>query len=221
MRWLSGSLLLVSLTAVVWSQAPASPQSGLLPDWDIRVILEEMSAHAGRLEPILSKIDTKSWVAKGASETYTAQLKSSQEQARAIADGAKALAQTPEKLSACLELYFRITGLEDMLVSLEEGIRRYQDPGLAQSLTVLAAENGANGSRIPDVPPVNPRFSASSWKMKKIAMVITTNVWRRTRSATSPNGTAIAAAISPPNGSSANTSQPPGTCQSRAASATA
>ena len=147
MRWLSGSLLLVSLTAAVRAQAPASPQSGLLPDWDIRVILEEMSAHAGRLEPVLSKVDTKSWVAKGASETYTAQLKSSQEQARAIADGAKALAQTPEKLSACLELYFRITGLEDMLISLEEGIRRYQDPALAQSLMALAAENGANRNR--------------------------------------------------------------------------
>jgi hypothetical protein len=147
MRWPLGSFLCVSLAAVLHAQAPATPQSGLLPDWDIRVVLEEISGHAGRLQPMLAKIDTKAWVAKGASETYAAQLQSSNDQARAIADGAKALEQNPEKLSACLELYFRITGMEDMLVSLEDGIRRYQDPKLADSLTALAAENGTNRNR--------------------------------------------------------------------------
>jgi hypothetical protein len=76
-----------------------------------------------------------------------AQLKSSREQAQALADGAKALARNPEKLSACLELYFRLTGLEDMLNSLGDGIRRYQSPELAQALASLSAENGANRNR--------------------------------------------------------------------------
>jgi hypothetical protein len=147
MRSALGSLLCVSFAAVLQAQAPASPQSGLVPDWDIRVILEEMSAHAARLQPLLAKIDTKAWIAKGASETYAAQLQSSKDQARAIAGDAKTLAQNPEKLSASLELFFRIAGLEDMLGSLENGIRRYQDPALADSLTALAAENGTNRNR--------------------------------------------------------------------------
>ena len=71
------------------------------------------------------------------------------------------------------------------------------------------------------MPPVNPRLVAASWKMKKIAIVTTTNVWRRVRRATSPTGIAISPATIPPNGSSANTGHPPATCQSRAASATA
>jgi ABC-type transporter Mla subunit MlaD len=147
MRRALGSFLWISFTVFLHAQAPASPQSGLLPDWDIRVVLEEMSAHAGRLQPKLDQIDAQSWVAKGASDTYQAQLQSSKDQARAIAGGAKALAQNPEKLSSCLELYFRISGLDDMLASLQDGIRRYQDPALAQSLAALAAENGANRNR--------------------------------------------------------------------------
>ena len=44
---------------------------------------------------------------------------------------------------------------------------------------------------MPEVPPVKPRLYAASWKMKKIAIVTTTNVCRRVRSATSPTGIAI------------------------------
>ena len=147
MRRAVGSLFLIALAPVLRAQAPAAPAAGLQPDWDIRAILQEMSAHAMRLAPVLNEIDTKAWVAKGASETYAAQLESSKAQARALSEGAQALMNNPEKLSACLELYFRITGLEDMLRSLEDGIRRYQDPTLAQKLAGLSAENGANRNR--------------------------------------------------------------------------
>ena len=148
MRLALGSFLCFSFAAFLRAQAPASPApAGLLPEWDIRAILEEMSAHATRLGPVLAQIDTAAWVKKGASETYAQQLQSSKEQAVALAEGAKALAQNPEKLSASLELYFRITGLEDMLSSLGAGVRQYQDAALAGTLASLAAENGANRNR--------------------------------------------------------------------------
>jgi hypothetical protein len=120
---------------------------GLPPDWDIRPILLEMSSHAGRLLPVLEQIDARSWIARGASETYAAQLQSSKEQARAIEGAAKALAANPEKLSAGLELYFRVHGLDNQLRSLEDGLRRYQNPAAAEMLAGLAAENGANRER--------------------------------------------------------------------------
>jgi hypothetical protein len=147
MRPAACSLFLVALASLLRAQATPAPPAGLQPDWDIRVILQEMSAHAVRLAPVLAEIDTKAWVDKGASDTYTSQLESSKAQAQAISDGAQALMKNPEKLSACLELYFRITGLEDMLRSLEDGIRKYQDPALAQKLAGLSAENGANRNR--------------------------------------------------------------------------
>src|SRR5579864_8436494 len=124
-----------------------TPNAGLQPDWDIRVILQEMGEHAARLQPVMNEVDVNAWSAKGASETYAAQLQSSKDQARAIADDAKALARNPEKISACLQLYFRIQGLEQMIGSLGEGIRKYQGPALAEKLTSLSAENGANRNR--------------------------------------------------------------------------
>ncbi len=77
-----------------------------------------------------------------------AQLQSSKEQARALADGAKALARNPEKLSAGLELYFRVQALDQMIGSLLEGIRRYQDAATADRLASLNAENGTNRGRL-------------------------------------------------------------------------
>ena len=142
-------LIFGACAAVLCGQAqPAQQQpAGLEPDWDIGVVLQEMSANAGRLLPVLDRIDVKAWIGKGASDTYGLQLQSSKDQARAFADGARELARNPEKLSASLELLFRIQGLETMLGSLEEGIRKYQDPAVAQTLASLAAENGANRDR--------------------------------------------------------------------------
>jgi hypothetical protein len=131
------------------AQAPApNPQTnGLQPDWDMGAILQEISAHATRLLPALDQIDAKAWVEKGASETYAAQLQSSKDQARALADGARTLARNPEKLSACLELYFRIQGLDQMIGSLVEGARKYQDAATADKLVSVSAENGTNRGR--------------------------------------------------------------------------
>jgi hypothetical protein len=142
-RALRGLILLACAAALHAQQQPA----GLEPDWDIGVILQEMSAHAVRLLPVLDRLEVKAWVEKGASATYAVQLQSSKEQARAFADGARELARNPEKLPVALELLFRIQGLETMLGSLEEGTRKYQDPALAQTLASLTAENGANRDR--------------------------------------------------------------------------
>ena len=140
-------LLFLTCAAALFAQAPSpAPQTaGLETDWDIRPVLTEISAHAGRLLPALDKIDVHAW--KGASETYIAQLQSSKEQARALSAGAKALAANPEHLSAALEVYFRIQGLDSMLNSLVEGVRKYQSPAEASALASLEAENGANRDR--------------------------------------------------------------------------
>jgi hypothetical protein len=136
LAWLSCPIFLV-----------AQDQAGLQPDWDIGVVVGEMSAHATRLLPTLDKVNAKAWIAKGASETYSAQLQASKDQARAIARDAEALRRNPEKLSKCLELYLRIDGMEQMINSLVDGIRKYQDPALAGELASLSAENGANRNR--------------------------------------------------------------------------
>ncbi|MBV8905604.1 MAG: hypothetical protein JOZ22_18390, partial [Acidobacteriia bacterium] len=145
-RVLFGTWAWVSLSVCVWAQA-GTAAAGLQPDWDVSVILGEMGDHATRLLPTLDKVDAKSWAQKGASDTYAAQLQSSKDQARAMATDAKALAKNPEKLSACLELFFRIQGLEQMIDSLVPAIRKYQSPELADELAQQSAENGVNRGR--------------------------------------------------------------------------
>ena len=132
------------------TQPPATPQrpAGLESDWDIAAVLQDLSAHATRLQPVLDRLDAGSWTAKGAPEAYAAQLQSSKDQARALADGAKALAGNPERLSAALEVLFREQGLETMLGSVAEALRKYQSADVAQDLIALAAEGGASRDRL-------------------------------------------------------------------------
>ena len=149
-RALRGLILLAFGAAIYPQPQPgAEPQpTALEPDWDIGVTLQEIGAHATRVLPALDRLDVNSWVANGASRTYEAQLQSSKEQAQAVAAEAKELAGNPEKLSAGLQLFFRMQALENMSGSLEEATRKYQNPDAAGELASLMAENGANRERL-------------------------------------------------------------------------
>jgi hypothetical protein len=146
--------MIIFVFAAAWfaqaqfAQSPQPSTAGLEPAWDMTPVLLEIGDHAARLVPVLATVDVQSWTAKGASETYADQLRSSKDQAQALADGARALSRNPEKLSASLELFFRIEGLDTMLASLEDGLRKYQGQQAAQELASLAAEGGANRERL-------------------------------------------------------------------------
>jgi hypothetical protein len=149
MRSIAQAFVWWCFPALLGAQTPAAgpAPNGLTPDWDMGAILREMSTHAKRLGPLLERVDAKAWVEKGASETYATQLQSAKDQARTMALDAQTLSQNPEKLSAGLELYFRIEALDRIIANLVDGLRKYQDRGLADDLASLAAENGANRGR--------------------------------------------------------------------------
>jgi hypothetical protein len=126
--------------------AQSTPQ-GVAPDWDIKVILQEIASHAQRLLPMLDQIDVKPWIASGASETYAAQMQSLRDQVRSVAVQAKELAARPEKLSRALEIYFRLQGMDSMMRAVEGGVRKYQNPALADMLASVAREDSPNRER--------------------------------------------------------------------------
>lgn len=144
-----GLALLISAGALS-AQAPADPPrvAGFETSWAIAPVFAEISGHAERLAAALDKIDGKVWVRKGASETYAVQLESSRQQARALAAEAKALAANPDKLPAALVVLFRMQGLDAMLPSLEEAMRKYQSPADAVALVSLAVESGISRERV-------------------------------------------------------------------------
>lgn len=122
-------------------------EKGIEPDWDIRPVLKEIAAHAQRLVPVLDQIDTKGMVQNGAPETYASQINESKVQAKALATEALAIATSPEKLSADLETFFRMQSLEKTLASIQEGLRKYWNPAIADLLSSQVAENGPNRER--------------------------------------------------------------------------
>lgn len=137
-------LILFSCAAILPAQAPA----GLENPWDIADVLNGIAMHAGKMMPLLDGIDTKPWLQKGAPVAYLSQLESSKDQARSLAETAKAVAKHPEQLSATIEIYFRIQGLETSTNSVAEAMRKYQGPDAAQSLVAFVAQNAENRDRL-------------------------------------------------------------------------
>ena len=138
----AGTLLLFALAAGRCVQAQ-SPQQ-----LEMRQILEDLSAQAKRLIPILEQIDPNVWVtSKGAPDTYARQWRSSQDQLKALIHDAGELAKDPEHLPAALQTFFRVQYIQLNLQSLVEGIRRYQNPALADLLAGVAAEGSGQRER--------------------------------------------------------------------------
>jgi len=143
------ALTMLAGAAALWAQTqPAQQPAGMLNPWEIAPVLEEISGHGARLAEALGRINVRPWIDRGASETYFELWQSATEQAKALTDTAGALARNPERLSAGLDVLFRIQALETMVGSLEQGMRKYQTPAAAAALAALAAQNGANRSRL-------------------------------------------------------------------------
>jgi hypothetical protein len=113
-------------------------------DWDIRKTLGAIASHADGLAPFVDQIHPESWLAAGAPDGYIAQAKTCRDELRAVAAAARGLSQNPQKLPAELQVLFRIRTLETRLASLGEGLRKYQNPPMADMLSAAVAENAAN-----------------------------------------------------------------------------
>ena len=99
-------------------------------------------------KPILDQLTPQEWIAKGAPDTYVAQWKGAENELGYLVDSAKALAQSPERLTLALDTYFRMQSLEQRLGSLVEGVRNYQNPAVGDLMFGVLAENSANRDKL-------------------------------------------------------------------------
>ena len=135
--------LFAILAALLMAAALHAQPQGLAPEWDVRRMLDSLIAETGKLEPILNQVRPKDWVADGAPQTYVAQFDSLRVQNKAVAQAAKNLQQKPAELVPLLQLVFRIQAFDVALHSVEEGLRKYQNPSLADLLIAVVAEGVA------------------------------------------------------------------------------
>jgi hypothetical protein len=121
----------------------SAPPSGVSSEWDIRKLLDSLDVEAQHLKPIIDQVKPESWDAKGASSTYIAQWKAAQAELRYLLSSSETLSRQPEKLTSALDTYFRMQAMESTVSSVVEGVRKYQNPALAnlrQYVQDLAAQ---------------------------------------------------------------------------------
>jgi hypothetical protein len=129
------------LEFVLRAQQPAALPPGFTGDPQIIAVFNRISQQTARLMPMLAEVHARDWVAKGASETYVAQLESAEQQVKAVQTDMGALAQHPDHMQDCMKGLFRVQALHGSLESLMGGLRRYQNSPLADLIESVAAED--------------------------------------------------------------------------------
>ncbi len=138
----------VAFAALWWAGCLRAQSEGLQPEWKLREDLEVLVEQSRRLKPLLDALQPGEWVQRGAPAAYESQWKSVQAEGEYLVRSAGELAREPERLTTALEAYMRWQSRNNLLVSLIEGIAKYQNPALADLLRGAMADGAASGERL-------------------------------------------------------------------------
>ncbi len=126
----------VGLCTVLFVLPLLSAQNAGLPQqWEFRNELDSLVNSTQKLKPLLDAVKPGDWTTQGAPDTYQAQWKSLVAEIEYVSRSAADLGAEPERLTLALDTYFRLQSLDVMLVSLIEGVRKYQNPALADLIS--------------------------------------------------------------------------------------
>ena len=135
-----------ALALAVIAPLCAAGQASVPTEWDLQKLVEAIAAQSARVQPLVEQIHPKQW--SGASETYVQQWTSARSQAETLKLSANNLVREPARLTAALDTYFRLQNLEVVLASLIDGVRKYQNPALADLLRSVLSENSASRQQL-------------------------------------------------------------------------
>ena len=140
----------IFLCGVLLSAATAAAQtpSGVTTEWDVRTLAANLQTQAKHLEPVMAGIKPEGWVAQGAPAAYVKQWTSAQAELKYFLAAADSFSKQPERMTLALDTYFRMQALETLLGSLEEGIRKYQNPAIASLVQGVLNENSDNRDKL-------------------------------------------------------------------------
>lgn len=127
-------LVLIVLRA--WCQAGSVP-----PEWEVRAQVGALTAGLERLKPLLEQVRPQEWIGHGAPQGYVAQHGAIGVELGYLERSARILAERPDRLPAALDTFFRLERLQALLSSLGEGVRRYQNPALADLIDSVLSES--------------------------------------------------------------------------------
>ncbi len=135
-------LLLLLLAAL-----PVCAQSeGLPPEWEVRKQIAALAEHVQRFQPLLEQINPETWA--DAPSGYADQTKRARAEIGYLVTTTRSLEKQPDRLTLALDSYFRMVSVDQMLRSLEAGIRKYQNPAVADLLQGLLVEESADREKL-------------------------------------------------------------------------
>lgn len=135
------------IVASAWAQEPVAAVAG---DQQTIAMFARIGAYAGRLTPMLEQMKTAEWIAKGASETYGQQAATAVTQLGAVRQDMAELQRHPEKMQDAMKALFRIQTFHRTLDSLLGGLRKYQNPALADLIGSVAVEDAPDLQKVQD-----------------------------------------------------------------------
>ena len=141
------------MCAVLFGALPAVclAQSGAIShEWEVREALTQLVSATKRLQPILDQIQAKDWIARGAPSTYVDQTQAIKNEINYLERTVGDIKKDPQRVSKTLEAYLRVQSIDAMLRSLSEGIRRYQNPAVADLLLGVMSENSEQVQKLRD-----------------------------------------------------------------------
>lgn len=121
-----------------------SQGQGLPPDWELKPKAEKVVGDVARLRPLLERIQPAVWTAAGAPAAYEKQWQDCLDGIAHVQDTANRLAAQPARLSVAVETLVRLEALLEHTASLTQGVRRYQNPAVAEILESEAAAAGSS-----------------------------------------------------------------------------
>jgi hypothetical protein len=123
------------------------PTAASMSDEEVAAIFSRISQRAARIEPMLEQLHPNDWISRGAPDTYLAQWNSIRQQFTAIESDMSDLTQHPDRLTDSMNALFRVQATHLALGSLMGGVRKYQNPALADLIESVAAEAGGDIDR--------------------------------------------------------------------------
>lgn len=138
------SLLSALAAACLAAGQNAAQSGGVDTEWDLRKLLDTLTASVQRLQPIVEQADPGKWSDASIAQSYSSQWKTAISEIQYLASSTKAFAKQPERLTLALDSYFRLQALEVTLGSFIEGARRHGNPAVADLIEATMRENSAN-----------------------------------------------------------------------------
>ena len=128
--------------------AQSAPATGVESEWDVQKLLNGLAAGAQRLKPLVSQADPGKWSNAEGGASYSPQWKTAENQIDYFIGATRKFTDSPEKLSVALETYFRLQAMDRTVLSFAEGVRKYNNPAVADLLQSTVGENTAARERL-------------------------------------------------------------------------